>query len=67
MATAAPIERCPTGAIIWIDEKKGPVKGLEAKKITRKTPLPVEEARLPVVAAAGQSSGHGAGARKQLV
>ena len=64
LATAAPIQRCPTGAIIWIDEKKGPVKGLDAKKITRKTPLPVDEARLPVLAAAGQSSG---AARKQLV
>ena len=67
LATAAPIQRCPTGAILWIDEKKGPVKGLDAKKITRKTPLPVQEASLPVLAAAAQSSGQGAGARKQLV
>ncbi len=37
LATTAPTERCPTGAIVWIDEKKGPVKGLDAKKITRKT------------------------------
>ena len=43
LATAAPIQRCPTGAIVWIDEKKGSVKGLDAKKITRKTPLPVQE------------------------
>jgi electron transport complex protein RnfB len=50
-ATPAPIQRCPTGAIVWIDEKKGPVKGLEAKKITRKSPLPVELAELPVGAA----------------
>jgi hypothetical protein len=67
MATAAPIERCPTGAIVWIDENKGPVKGLDAKKITRKTPLPVSEAPLPVTVSIGQSSGQGAGARKQLV
>ncbi|HML17853.1 MAG TPA: RnfABCDGE type electron transport complex subunit B [Bryobacteraceae bacterium] len=48
-ATKAPIERCPTGAIVWIDEKKGPVKGIEAKKITRRSALPVEEADLPVI------------------
>jgi electron transport complex protein RnfB len=67
LATAAPIQRCPTGAITWIDEKKGPVKGPDAKKITRKTPLPVSEASLPVTASNGQSSGQGARARKQLV
>ncbi len=44
LATAAPIQRCPTGAIVWIDEHKGPQKGLDARKITRKTPLPVAEA-----------------------
>lgn len=53
-ATLTPIQRCPTGAIVWIDEKKGPVKGSEAKKITRKSPLPVELAELPAMA--GQSS-----------
>jgi hypothetical protein len=36
-----PIERCPTGAIVWLDEELGPVKGTQAKKITRRTPLPV--------------------------
>jgi len=46
-ATAVPIQRCPTGAIVWIDETRGPVKGLEAKKITRKSPLPVGMADLP--------------------
>jgi electron transport complex protein RnfB len=49
LATRAPIERCPTGAIVWMDQTKGPVKGLEAKKITRKSALPVDEADLPVV------------------
>jgi RnfABCDGE-type electron transport complex B subunit len=44
LASSAPIQRCPTGAIVWIDEKKGPQKGLDARKITRKTPLPVTEA-----------------------
>jgi ferredoxin len=37
--TRAPIERCPTGAIVWIDPKAGPVKGSEAKKIIRKGTL----------------------------
>jgi RnfABCDGE-type electron transport complex B subunit len=67
LATAGPIQRCPTGAINWIDEKKGPVKGPDAKKITRKTPLPVQEARLPALAAPGKVRENGAGARKQLV
>ena len=34
--TKEPIQRCPTGAIVWIDEKAGPVKGPAAKKIIRK-------------------------------
>ena len=34
--TQAPIQRCPTGAIVWLDDKKGIVKGPEAKKIVRK-------------------------------
>lgn len=51
LATQVPIERCPTGAIVWIDEKKGVVKGMEAKRITRKSPLPVASALLPVGAA----------------
>ena len=46
LATSIPIQRCPTGAIVWIDEKRGPVKGLEAKKITRKSALPVVPAIL---------------------
>jgi RnfABCDGE-type electron transport complex B subunit len=47
LATQAPIQRCPTGAIVWIDETRGPVKGPDAKRITRRTPLPVQEAVLP--------------------
>jgi len=37
--TRSPIERCPTGAIVWIDAKSGPVKGPAAKKIIRKGTL----------------------------
>jgi RnfABCDGE-type electron transport complex B subunit len=48
LATTKPIQRCPTGAIVWIDEKKGFTKGLDAKKITRKSALPVEPADLPL-------------------
>ena len=48
-ATRTPIERCPTGAIVWIDSVQGPVRGLEARKIIRKSALPVEETDLPVL------------------
>jgi Na+-translocating ferredoxin:NAD+ oxidoreductase RNF subunit RnfB len=37
--TQVPIQRCPTGAIVWIDAKVGPVKGPAATKIIRKGPL----------------------------
>lgn len=39
--TRVPIERCPTGAIVWIDEKKGIIKGRESKKIIRKGERPI--------------------------
>ncbi|MGB4958446.1 MAG: 4Fe-4S dicluster domain-containing protein, partial [Saprospiraceae bacterium] len=32
----SPIERCPTGAIVWLDDELGPIKGKESKKIIRK-------------------------------
>jgi len=35
-----PIERCPTGAIVWFDEKEGVVKGAAARKIIRHSALP---------------------------
>ncbi len=35
------IERCPTGAIVWLDKDLGPIKGVKAKRITRKSPLPI--------------------------
>lgn len=41
MATPVPIQRCPTGAIVWIENGKF-IKGDGAKKIVRKTPLPIE-------------------------
>jgi Na+-translocating ferredoxin:NAD+ oxidoreductase subunit B len=34
--TMNPIQRCPTGAIVWLDDKNGPIKGTESKKIIRK-------------------------------
>ena len=37
--TRAPIERCPTGAIVW-QGPRGPEKGRESKKVLRKNPLP---------------------------
>ncbi len=36
--TAAPTQRCPTGAIVWQDQKAGLIKGQAAKKIIRKEP-----------------------------
>jgi len=37
----AAIERCPTGAIVWMDRDLGAIKGIQAKHITRKSPLPI--------------------------
>jgi Na+-translocating ferredoxin:NAD+ oxidoreductase RNF subunit RnfB len=37
--TRAAIERCPTGAIVWIDPDLGPVKGEAARKIIRRGAL----------------------------
>ncbi|HMP29140.1 MAG TPA: RnfABCDGE type electron transport complex subunit B [Saprospiraceae bacterium] len=34
--TMDPIQRCPTGAIVWLDDKLGAIKGEESKKILRK-------------------------------
>ena len=34
--TKVPIERCPTGAIVWLDDNAGVVKGKQSKKIIRK-------------------------------
>ena len=32
-----PIERCPTGAIVWFDPERGPVTGRAASKVVRKS------------------------------
>ncbi|KAB2960654.1 MAG: RnfABCDGE type electron transport complex subunit B [Thermoanaerobaculia bacterium] len=37
--TKVPIQRCPTGAIVWLDPAAGPVKGPAARKIIRKGAL----------------------------
>ena len=39
LASPLAVERCPTGAIVWLDDA-GPRKGMEAKKIIRKEALP---------------------------
>lgn len=41
LASKVAIQRCPTGAIVWLDEQAAVSKGREAKKIIRKSPLPV--------------------------
>ena len=38
-ATTAPIERCPTGAIIWIEPDGRVVKGDAARRVLRHSPL----------------------------
>lgn len=40
-ATREPIERCPTGAIVWFETPDRAVKGAAAKKILRNEPLPL--------------------------
>jgi len=40
LATRLPIQRCPTGAIVWLEGEKAD-KGAAAKKIIRKEPLPI--------------------------
>ena len=37
--TRVPIERCPTGAIVWIEANGSIIKGREAKRIVRETEL----------------------------
>lgn len=43
LATKEPIMRCPTGAIVWLDKEGTIVKGPDAKRVTRVTPLPILE------------------------
>ncbi len=39
LASRLAIERCPTGAIVWLDGA-GPQRGADAKRVSRKEPLP---------------------------
>ncbi len=41
LASPAVIQRCPTGAIVWLTKERGARRGADAKKTTRKTALPV--------------------------
>ncbi|MCB1121337.1 MAG: 4Fe-4S binding protein, partial [Verrucomicrobiae bacterium] len=41
LATPLPIQRCPTGAIVWLADGRI-TKGAAAKRIIRKEPLPIE-------------------------
>ncbi len=41
LTTPECIQRCPTGAIVWLDDKGRFIKGREARKILRKEPLPI--------------------------
>jgi Fe-S-cluster-containing hydrogenase component 2 len=41
LASRLAIERCPTGAIVWLEEGAGSQKGKEAKKIVRQEALPI--------------------------
>ena len=38
--TRVPIERCPTGAIVWIDAEAGALRGAASRKILRRGALP---------------------------
>ena len=40
LASKVAIERCPTGAIVWLDEHRGRLKGADAREIIRMEPLP---------------------------
>ena len=33
-----PIERCPTGAIVWLDAEHGVIRGLESPPVLRRSP-----------------------------
>lgn len=44
LATPLAIQRCPTGSIVWFEDQKV-TKGSAAKKIIRKSPLPVRPAK----------------------
>lgn len=41
LASRVATERCPTGAIVWLDDDRGVIKGTQAKRIIRKEALPI--------------------------
>ena len=41
LASRVAIERCPTGAIVWLDDARGALKGVGAKKVIRREALPL--------------------------
>lgn len=41
LASTVAMERCPTGAIVWLDDKRGTLKGRESKRIVRTEALPL--------------------------
>lgn len=41
LASKVPIERCPTGAILWLESDGTVVKGRDARKVVRKGALPL--------------------------
>jgi Na+-translocating ferredoxin:NAD+ oxidoreductase RNF subunit RnfB len=41
LASRVATERCPTGAIVWLDDAKGMIKGSQAKRIIRSEALPM--------------------------
>ncbi len=41
LASRIAIERCPTGAIVWLNDKTGPQFGRDAKKVLRQESLPI--------------------------
>jgi Na+-translocating ferredoxin:NAD+ oxidoreductase subunit B len=45
LASRAAIERCPTGAIVWLDDAGGAIKGAQARKVLHKEALPVTSTR----------------------
>jgi Fe-S-cluster-containing hydrogenase component 2 len=42
LASRVATERCPTGAIVWLDDTKGMLKGAQAKRIIRGEALPMQ-------------------------
>ena len=43
LASRVATERCPTGAIVWLDDESGVKKGRGAKRIIRESPLPMRQ------------------------